>query len=373
MPTITTMAAYIKKLLKKAAESHPHISGQPTDDDIFKMTEVLYPILHNADYDMITFAGQVNHNLIGLIQHDMSYTATWTVPFPRPVRPAPYDPNIPNAATPVVRNRMEAAHATVLSNFKTYTAAKKGVSAFIQVVVDETWIKPLRHPITFYNSVMAYDLVEYLRTNSGGLHNTNLATLPTEMLYYYANEDGIPEFILALKKAREKLARGGIPMLDATLLATAHSQVFASLHYLEATWEWEKLPQALQTWASWQTKYREANVEHLRLLRANPNSFGAADNVTDTQITSDTITMALDNIANSATNNSTLISNMLAQLATLTTRLDGMQQYHGVVTPPANPSSGAISKNGISRKMYTHTGVPAKPTTSPPPALTTTP
>ncbi len=209
------------------------------DDDIFKMTEVLYPILHNADYDMITVAGQVNHNLIGLIQHDMSYTAPWTAPFPRPVRSAPYDPNIPDAATPVVRNRMEAAHTTVVSDFKTYTTAKKGVSAFIQAVVDKTWIKPLRHPITFYNNVTAYNLLEYLRTNSGGLHNTNLTTLPTETLHYYANEDGISEFILALKKAREKLARGGIPMSDAMLLATAHLQVFTSLHYPEATWEWE--------------------------------------------------------------------------------------------------------------------------------------
>ncbi len=247
------MAAYIEKLLKKAAESHPRINGQPTDDDIFKMTEVLYPILHNTNYDMITIAGQVNHNLIDLIQHDVSYTATWTAPFPRPVRPAPYDPNIPDAATPVVRNRMEAAHATVISDFKTYTAAKKGVSAFIQAVIDKMWIKPLHHPITFYNNVTAYNLLEYLRTNSGGLHNTDLALLPTEMLHYYANEDGIPEFILALKKAREKLACGGIPMSDATLLATAHSQVFASLHYPEATWEWEQLPPALQTWASWQT------------------------------------------------------------------------------------------------------------------------
>ncbi len=107
---------------------------------------------------------------------------------------------------------------------------------------------------------MAYDLLEYLCTNSSGLHNTDLATLPTEMLHYYANEDVIPEFILALEKAHEKLARGGVPMSDATLLATAHSQVFASLHYPEATWEWEQLPPTSQTWASWQTKYREANV-----------------------------------------------------------------------------------------------------------------
>jgi hypothetical protein len=201
------------------------------------------------------------------------------------------------------------------------------------------WIKPLLHPITFYNNVTAYNLLEYLRTNSGGLHNTDLATLPTEMLHYYANEDGIPEFILALEKARKKLAHRGVPMSDATLLATAHSQVFASLHYPEATREWERLPPASQTWASWQTKYREANVKHLCLLRANLNSFGAANNVTDTQITSDAIAMALDNIANSATNDSTLMSNILAQLAALTTRLDSMQQYHSVVTPPANPTT----------------------------------
>ena len=102
------MAAYIASLLAKAVKTHPRIVGQPTDDNIFAMTEVLFPILHDADYGMIVVAGRVNHNLIGLIQLDASYTATWTAPFPRPTRLAPYDPKIPGNATPVVRNRMEA-------------------------------------------------------------------------------------------------------------------------------------------------------------------------------------------------------------------------------------------------------------------------
>ena len=123
---------------------------------------------------------------------------------------------------------MEAAHAAVVANFKIYTATKKGVLAFIQAVVKEVWIKALRHPITFYNNVTAYTLLEYLQTNSGGLHNNDLATLSAAMLHYYADAEVIPEFILELEKAREKLERGGVPMLDATLLATAHSQVFAS-------------------------------------------------------------------------------------------------------------------------------------------------
>ena len=47
----------IDTLLAKVAKSHPRILGQPTDDDIFKMTEVLYPILHNTKYNMITVPG----------------------------------------------------------------------------------------------------------------------------------------------------------------------------------------------------------------------------------------------------------------------------------------------------------------------------
>ena len=103
--TPTTMAANINAhtidaLLAKVAKSHPCISGQPMDNDIFKTAEVLFPILHNAKYNMIVIPGHVNHNLVGLIQHTTSYAATWGGPFPRPaLPPAPYDANIPDAAT----------------------------------------------------------------------------------------------------------------------------------------------------------------------------------------------------------------------------------------------------------------------------------
>ena len=101
---------------------------------------------------------------------------------------------------------MKAAHATVVSNFKVYNTAEEGTSAFIWAFVNDVWIKPLRDPVTIYNNVNAYTIIEYLRTNSSGLHNIDLALLPSEMLHYYANEDGIPEFILTLKKSHEKLA-----------------------------------------------------------------------------------------------------------------------------------------------------------------------
>jgi len=355
------MAAYIAALLEKAAENHPHIVGQPTDDDIFAMTEILFPILHDADYDMTVVQGRVNHNLVGLIQSSAAYAATWTAVFPRPIRPATYDPTIPEAATSVTRNRMEAAHSARIKDYEIFVAAEKGVSAFIQKAVEETWFKSLRDPITFYNSVTSYDLLDHLRNNSGGLHNNDLASLPAEMLHYYANEEGIPEFILALEKAREKLSRGGLPMSDAQVLATAHAQVFASLHYPEATREWERLPTASKTWAAWQTKYRQANVERLRLLRAQANAFGGAatgaatmviTNVTNSTANDTALADALTQIANASTNDNSLLASMVAQLTALTTRMDSMQ--HSGPTP-ATTTRGAT---------------PTGPT---PPATTTTP
>ena len=73
--------------------------------------------------------------------------------------------------------------------------------------------------MTFYNNVTAYDLLEHLVTNSGGLHNNELLSLPEKMLSYYKDSEGIPEFLLKLAKAREKLARGSLPMSDEVLLA----------------------------------------------------------------------------------------------------------------------------------------------------------
>jgi hypothetical protein len=134
--------------------------------------------------------------------------------------------------------------------------------------------------LTFYNNVTAYAILQHITTNSGGLHSNELVNLPTEMLSYYEEAKGIPEFLLKLAKAREKLARGGLPMSDQVLLATASSQVFKSMHFPEATREWERLPAALKTWAAWQTKYHEAHIERKRLLMANPGGFeGTAYNV----------------------------------------------------------------------------------------------
>ena len=87
----------ITALFAMAAASFPPIEGQPTDDDLTAMRDVLYPLLLGISYNE---AG--SHNLIGLIEPTASYTATWGAAFPIPDRPPAYPP-IPDNATAVVR------------------------------------------------------------------------------------------------------------------------------------------------------------------------------------------------------------------------------------------------------------------------------
>jgi hypothetical protein len=216
---------------------------------------------------------------------------------------------------------MEAAHRTLIEDYNAYIAAEKGVSKFIQIVVDEVWYKDLRHALTFYNYVTAYDILQHLTSTSGGLHNNELVNLPTEMLLYYEESEGIPEFLLKPAKARDKLARGGSPISDEVLLATASSQVFKSMHFPEATREWERLPVASKTWAAWQTKYREAHIERKLLLMANLGGFGGggtAYNVNNAAIGYYFGNMATDAIAttNAATANAATTAATIANAAT---------------------------------------------------------
>ena len=122
-------------LFATASNEFTPIVGKPTDDDIFNITKVLYPLLHNLKYDEFIVAGAVNHNLVGLLQLTAIYTAVRGVPFDRPANPGPYDLTIPDDATPVVRNRMEAAHRVLVDDFNTFESAEDGIKAFIMANV----------------------------------------------------------------------------------------------------------------------------------------------------------------------------------------------------------------------------------------------
>ena len=83
-------------LFAKMASTYEPISGQPSDSDIVKITEVLSEALYQIPFD----DEKGVHNFVGLIQDKESYLADYKEAFPTKKKPGIYDPSITEAGCP---------------------------------------------------------------------------------------------------------------------------------------------------------------------------------------------------------------------------------------------------------------------------------
>ena len=317
----------ITTLFATAATTFQPIVGQPTDDDLTAIREILYPLLLDIPYDM-----HGPHNLVGLIEPTTTYAATWGAAFVIPPRPPAY-PAIPDDAAAGIRKRREAEHALLVRDHASYDAAERATAKFLREAVDEIWYRDLRHTISFYTTVKATTIMTHLNANCGGLHPSELVTLPTDMMGYYGQAEGIPEYINMLEDAQRKLARANLPMSDAQLLAIASTAILASGHFPRPTDEWEALTANAKTWAAWKTHYRAAHIARKRQMLAagkTTSSFGGAAHVVttiDEAISDVTLTRLdgyLDNLAAAATTERSTLTQLIENNATLTANVTSL-------------------------------------------------
>jgi hypothetical protein len=143
------------------------------------------------------------------------------------------------------------------------------------------------------------------------------------MSSYYANCDGIPEYIIMLEKARLKFARADLPMSDKQLLIIANASVYGSQDFVCASEDWERLAPNNKTWTMWRTTFLCAHRERLRLIQAaggialgNANAAGGLRGIIPSP-TTDRLNSYLDNIANAATQDSAQLKLLLESNKTL--------------------------------------------------------
>jgi hypothetical protein len=188
----------ITLLFRDAHKAFLPFKGKPTDDDLTAIRETLLPILMEIPYDQL---GGV-HSLMAILTDPMRYAANHGgTAFKRPARLPLYDKNIADSATTVVRICAGSAHCAHLDNYSSYKTVKRGTAKFLCEVVDEVWYNGLKDADTFYTKVLALKIMAFLNTNSRGLHAVNMITLCTNMHGYYAQADGIPQYIIMLEEA----------------------------------------------------------------------------------------------------------------------------------------------------------------------------
>ncbi len=247
----------ITRLFKEAHDSFPHLEGKPSNDNLLAIRETLFLLLMVIPYDQLNGV----HSLTAILTEAVKYKANHSAKFVSPAHLSLYNKLIANNATTVVRVRVDTAHVSRLDNYASYKVAKRGVAKFLHDIVDEIRYNDLKDADTFYPKVKALNSMALLNANSGGLHAINMITLRTNMMQYYVQADGIPQFIVMMEDAQKKATRAGMPIANIKLVMMASAAVLVAQHFPCKVDDWKGLPTKARTWQAWKVAFRLAHLK----------------------------------------------------------------------------------------------------------------
>jgi hypothetical protein len=161
-----------------------------------------------------------------------------------------------------------------------------------------------------------------LDANSGGLHAIDMISLHTNMMQYYVQADGIPQFIIMMENAQKKVKWAGMPIADVELVMMALAAVLAAQHFPREVDDWEGLLAVDRTWRAWKVTFRLAHLKCQHQLQAAGGGEplrGANSVLPAPAVTIDHLGTALDNLALAAANNTKVLQQLTAANLALTT------------------------------------------------------
>jgi hypothetical protein len=145
--------------------------------------------------------------------------------------------------------------------------------------------------------------------------------LHTDMMQYYVQVDGIPQFIVMMEDAPKKAKQAGMPIADVKLVMMALATVLAAQHFPCEVDNWEGLPAASHTLPTWKVTFCLAHLKRQCQLQAlgGGEPLGDAHAVIPTAApTIDRIGKALENFALAALNDTTILQQLTAANLALT-------------------------------------------------------
>jgi hypothetical protein len=155
---------------------------------------------------MVILYHQLNkvHSLTAILTKAVKYKANHGAEFVRPACLPLYDKMIADDTMTIICICVEASHKSQLNNYASYKAAKQGVSKLLHNIVYEVWYNNLKNANAIYTKVTAINIMALLDANSRGLHALDMILLHTDMMQYYVQVDGIPQFIIMMENAQKK-------------------------------------------------------------------------------------------------------------------------------------------------------------------------
>jgi hypothetical protein len=237
----------ITSLFKVAHDAFPPLKGKPSNNDLLAIQETLLPLLMVIPYNQLNGV----HSLTAILTKAVKYKANHGAKFVCLACLPVYDRMIADDTTTVVCVCAVAAHKSQLNDYTSYKAAKQGMSKFLCNVVDEIWYNDLKNANTFYTKVTAINIMALPNANSGGLHALDMILLCTDMMQYYVQADGIPQFIVIIGDFQKNAERAGMPIAEVKLVMMSLAAVLAAQHFPREVDNWEGLLAMSCMWQAW--------------------------------------------------------------------------------------------------------------------------
>ena len=196
---------------------------------------------------------------MSLVLGEENYKPCYCSKFPKPTKPAVYDETIPNNAMNCFQAKAEAVHKEIIADYLLFATTERETRDFILAVIEDTWVRKLREPITFYITVSPFELISHLQTICGGLHALNVLDLQNEIQHYHLDMEGIPEYINALEDAQKQSKRAVKQITAENLLLIVSNVMLASERFPRAEESWEDLTKNEKDWAAWKNLYKAAD------------------------------------------------------------------------------------------------------------------
>ena len=179
-------------------------------------------------------------------------------------------------------------------------------------------------------------MISHIQATCGGIHALNVLALQNEMQRYHLNSNGILEYINEPEDDQAKIKRANRSITDTTLVIIAINVMLSTKKSPRANEDWEELEVAQRTWARWKPTYCAATKKSVIKKKAagGKDQFEATHSATPPLIASapmggdnegtpiglSALDGYFDNIAADATNEESVLDELVTNLITLTTR-----------------------------------------------------
>ena len=181
-----------KDLFKEVQDYFPQIVGALNDDDVKRLTEAFINELQLIDVP----GGAIDISDLPLLDAEHKYKHGVSSTFERMAIPLPaYDDSIASDATNAVRTKAERLWMAKIGLQTLIKTVERAGRVFLIAVVKDTWILPLKEETTFYNKVPIRDFFARLKGGSGSLEATDIVSLLSATLGWWAEDLRVPEFV----------------------------------------------------------------------------------------------------------------------------------------------------------------------------------